>query len=261
MRQLVFLARLIPLVSLAAAGACSKDTGAAATDGAADAATDGRVIVLCPEVDADSLDAGSGAGDDAGSGISTDEFGPNAPAIKTASSMGRVNIYEIASPHLLERIDVFLRADLERTRITIAIQEATTRTGAFRKLKDVQLDVGSCQGWATSGPLAIPLEAGRYYAIGLDPNQAITPFVSVDGETLPIDGAFGRLIGSKAATSVSVPTITWEKFTDKEYNRQRLLTSPRAGDPAPDGGILGEAGVPGDAGTADAVGGIDAPRG
>ena len=224
-------------LALLTAVAC-KGGGDSPSDGgddAGDGALGERPIVLCPEVD-------GGASGDEGStdgGVATsDDFGPNAPAAKTVSSLGRVNVYEVTTAALLERVDIYLRAELESTRVTIAIQEATSRTAAFRKLADVQMDISICQGWATSGTLAIPLVAGRFYAIGFDPNQVVTPFVSTDGDVVPIDGAFGRLIGSRTATSVSVSALTWEKFTDKEYNRQRLRTSPRAPDPVPvpDGG-------------------------
>ncbi len=226
------------------AAACGGKGGASTMD-AGDDAGDGAVgetpIVLCPEVDVDAGTDAAPAADAAmpldGSVPTEDEFGHNAPGSKTASSLGRVNVYEIATPSLLERVDVYLRADLEATRLTIAIQEATTKTATFRKLADVQLNFDICQGWATSGPLAIPLVVGRYYAIGFDPNQVITPFVNTDTDTVPIDGAFGRLIGSRTATSVSVTNLNWDKFTDKEYNRQRLRTSPREPDPVvPDAG-------------------------
>jgi hypothetical protein len=223
---------LLGAVGCKGAGASTPDAGDDAGDGSAGE----RPIVLCPEVDAGAPTPEDDAGTTDGGVASTDEFGPNAPAGKTASSLGRVNVYEVATAALLERVDVYLRADLDSTRVTIAVQEAVSRTAAFRKLADVQMDVGTCQGWATSGTLAIPLVAGRYYAIGFDPNQVVTPFVNTDGDVVPIDGAFGRLIGSRTATSVSVTNLTWDKFTEKEYNRQRLQTSPRAPDPVPDGG-------------------------
>jgi hypothetical protein len=182
------------------------------------------MAILCPAVD------GGPQGDDGGTVSGVDDFGPNAPAAKAASSLGRVNVFEVTSPSQLERVDIYLRADLPRTRLTIAVQEAASRTAAFTKLTDVQIDFGVCEGWASSGPVAIPLRVGRFYAMGFDPNQVVTPFVSTDGDSLPIDGMFGRLIGSRTATSVSVSTLTWEKFLDKEYNRQRIVTSPRAAD-------------------------------
>jgi hypothetical protein len=248
LRALTALAALC----LLGAGACGGKGGATmdAADEVGDGALGEKPVVLCPEIDVD-----GGAGSDAalapdaamaldGSTPTEDEFGHNAPAGKTASSLGRVNVYEIATAVVLERVDVYLRADMDATRVTIAIQEATTKTAMFRKLADVQMDFATCQGWATSGPLGIPLVAGRYYAIGFDPNQVVTPFVNTDGDSVPIDGAFGRLIGSRTATTVSTPTLTWDKFTDKEYNRQRLRTSPREPDPLPppdagaDGGVV-----------------------
>jgi len=222
----------IAALALAAAispplGGCGGGAGASSADGAADASGE-RAALRCAPIDGGPDETG-----DAASAPGTDEFGPNAPASKTASSLGRVNVYEVTSPSLLERVDVFLRADLDHTRLTLAVQEAPSRTTAFRKLAEIQIDVGTCEGWTTSGPLAVPLIAGRFYAVGFDPNQAVTPWVSTDADSLPIDGVFGRLVGSKTATSVSVPTITWDKFSDKEYNRQRLRTSPREPDPVP----------------------------
>jgi hypothetical protein len=199
--------------------ACSK-SGGASGDGSSDA-TGEAPIVHCLDIDPDPTTV------DAAAPPTTDEFGPNAPAAKSVSALGRVNIYEASSASTLERVDVYLRTVLEHSRLTIAIQEAPSRTGPFAKITAIQIDIATCEGWATSGPLAIPMVAGRFYAIGFDPNQIVTAFVNTEADSLPIDGAFGRLIGSKTATSVSVPTITWDKFTDKEYNRQRLVTSPR----------------------------------
>lgn len=249
-------------LALACAGlvGCKKNAGAAAADGSADA-TDGSVEAMaaaCPAVDgAPEPDAGTVPG--------IDEFGPNAPASKTISSLGRVNIFEVTKASLLERLDIYLQADMPHTRLTIAIQESTSRTAAFTKLTDVQLDFGVCQGWATSGPLAIPLRVGRFYAMGFDPNQVVTPFVSTDGESLPTDGMFGRLIGSRTATSVSVPTLTWEKFMDKEYNRQRVVTSPREPDemdvaPVVDAGADGASDANRDALTDTATDAVDSNR-
>jgi len=214
---------LAPLAvgAIAVAGGC-KGADSAEADGAADA--DGEhPAIQCPEVD------GGTVADDTtmDAGPVSDEFGPNAPAAKAASALGRVNVYEIATPRTLDRVDIYLRADLPQTRVTLAVQEATGKDSAFQKVADVQIAVDVCEGWATSGPLAIPLQVGRFYAIGFDPNQPVTAFVSTDADSVPIDGAFGRLIGAKTATSVSVATLAWDKFSDKDYNRQRVVTSPR----------------------------------
>jgi len=259
-------------VAVVVGGACKKSGGTSPSDAAADAsdAATERGPVLCTELDAGTTtgdggvaapssdaavdDGGNDGGTDAvgppapsGPSVS-DEFGPNAPASKTLSSLGRVNLYEATSARWLQQVEVYLRAGLDHTRITVAIHEATGKDSPFKKLTDIQIDFATCEGWASSGPLAIPLETGRFYAIGYDPNQVLTAFISTDGENVPIDGAFGRLVGSKTATSVSVPTLTWDKVTDKEFNRQRLLTAPRA---VPDAGTTSDASAS-DAGASDA---------
>ncbi len=181
-------------------------------------------------------------GQDGGAVVAVDELGPNAVASKSAASLGRVNIYEVTSPRWLEELQIYLRAGLPETRLTLAVHEATSRDSPFHKLFDVQLDFGTCEGWTSSGPLAIPLEPGRFYAVGFDPNQPVTPFLVTDSDTLPIDGAFGRLVASKTSKSVSTDTLTWDLSTDKEYNRQRLVTSARKATPAaPDAGTSGDA--------------------
>lgn len=234
---------------------CKKSGGAAGGDGsAADGGTE-PAPVACAPVD------GGPAGEDAATVAGTDEFGPNAPAVKPPSSLGRLNVFEVTTPALLERVDIHLRGELPHTRLTIAVHEATSRTTAFTKLTDVQLDMDICEGWVTSGPLSVPLKVGRFYAVGFDPNQVVTPFVSTDGDSLPIDGMFGRLLGSRTATSVSVPSLTWEKFVDKEYNRQRIVTSPRAPDPVPDGGSTDGGTNQGAGGGAGGGAGVDAGRG
>lgn len=219
-------------------GASGTPSDAASSDGASSDA-----LILCTEGDGGSGGLADAAPmSDSGATTTVDELGPNAPALKMPSALGRVNVYEVTTPRSLGRVDIYLGAPLGSSRITIAVQEATSRSTPFQKIKDVQLEVGRCEGWASSGAIDIPLEAGRFYAVGFDPNQPVTPFVSTDADSLPIDGAFGRLIGSKTSTSVSIPTLTWDKLTDKEYHRQRLVTAPRLAAGTPDGGTSPDAG-------------------
>ena len=248
----------LTLVMGSLGGACSKGGGSQAGDAGADSA-EGDAAKLCPAFD------GALPEIDAADLSVADEFGPNAPAAKATSSLGRVNIYEVTSPVLLQRIDLYLGADLADTDVTIAVHEATSKTSPFQKVTDIQVKVAACQGWTTSGDLALPLVVGHFYALGYDPNQPVTAFVSTDADVVPIDGAFGRLIGSRTTTSVSVTNLTWDKVTDKEFNRQRLLTSPRAPDPVDagaggaGGGAKGAGGGGGAGGTSD--GGTAGARG
>jgi hypothetical protein len=166
-----------------------------------------------------------------------------------------VNIYTATAPRTLDRVDVYLGSSLTGTRVTIAVQEAISQGAAFQKVFDVQLEFGACQGWASTGAISVPLIAGHFYAIGLDPNQPINAYVSTDANALPIDGAFGRLVSSKTTTSVSSVGLTWDKASTAEFNRQRLATSPRVPD-ARD--VVVDAAAPADAADAATA---DAPRG
>ena len=235
------VAAFCALVGLALAGC--KGGGATAdsgTDGAGDSKEVG--LPVCPDPPAASDLAAA------------DDFGPNAKAAAMPSALGRINVYEVTTPRLLERADIYLRADLMGSRVTIAVFEALAKDKAFTKLTDVQVDVPSCDGWASSGALTVPLAAGRFYAVGFDPNQLLTTFVNADMNNLPIDGHFGRLIGSKTVTSVSVPTQTWDKVADKDFMRQRLLTSPRQEDDAGDDAAPGDDGGQSPDASADASG-------
>jgi hypothetical protein len=227
---------------------CSKGSSSSspdAADGGSDGLEDGA-LPLCVE---DGGTVGAVALSEAGVASDLDEFAPNAPAGKMASSIGRVNIYTATAPRTLDRIDVYLGASLTGTRVTIAVQEAVSQGAAFQKVFDVQLDFGACQGWATTGAISVPLIAGHFYAVGLDPNQPINAYVSSDANALPIDGAFGRLVSSKTTSSVSGVGLTWDKTSTAEFNRQRLATSPRVPD-ARD--VVVDAAAPTDAATPDA---------
>jgi hypothetical protein len=209
------------------------------------------------DVAGDSKDAGLPACADppaASDVAASDDFGPDSKAVMP-SALGRFNVYEVTTSRLLERVDVYVRSDLMGSRVTISVFEALSMAKPFNKVTDLQVDVPQCQGWASSGALTIPLHAGRFYAVGFDPNQLITTYVNADMSSLPIDGTFGRLIGSKTVTSVSVTTQTWDKVEDKDFMRQRLLTSPReeddGGDDAADDTAADDAGS--DGGSPDAV--------
>jgi len=234
------------LVVLAAVAGCGKPASPAAASDAGSDLTGDAVLPACP-----ASDAGTPGG-------IADDFGPNAKAGATSSALGQLNVYEVTSARQLEWIDLYLRADLGGTRLTISVYEAPARNAAFRRVAMVQLDVPQCYGWIASAPVALPLEPGRFYAIGYDPNQAVTAYVDSESNNLPVDGQFGRLIGSKTSTSVSLDTLDWGKPSDKDFTRQRIFTSPRA--PGDGGTEVIDAGTGGDA-AADRAGAPDVPGG
>ena len=153
-----------------------------------------------------------------------DEFGPNAVASKTPSPLARINVYEITTESVLTNVEIYLNPPLPKTWITITVAQSMSKMMPFTRIESIMVPITNCPGYVNAGPLSIPLRAGSYYAIGFDPNQALNYATATEVGSLPIDGAFGRLIGSRTDTSVSLPTLSWDKFSDKEYFRQRITT-------------------------------------
>jgi len=255
------IAGLVAFLSTAlAVSGCSKSSSSSATD-AGDGATADAGLAACTAVaSSGATDGGDGAVADAASVAaagSADDFGPNAKAGSSASALGQLDVYEVTTPRTLEWVDLYLRTDLAGTRLTIAVYEAPARNMTFQRLANVLVDVPPCVGWVGTGPLGISLEVGRFYAIGFDPNQAVTTFIDSESNDLPIDGQFGRLIGSETSTSVSLDTLDWGMPSNKSFTRQRLYTSPRAADDAGASDAPADGAAPSDASGPDS-GPIDA---
>jgi len=124
--------------------ACGKSaSNGAVADGGGDAVADDAGLAACPVPD-----GGAPAG-------VADDFGPNAKAGSTSSALGQLDLYEVTKPRQLEWVDLYLRADLAGTRVTISVYEAAARNAVFRRLAMIQLDVAPCSGWVGSGPIAL----------------------------------------------------------------------------------------------------------
>ena len=155
-----------------------------------------------------------------------DEFGPNSKEAASASALARLNIYEVTSARQLTAVELYLRPIMESTRITIAVHESSSRKAMFKRIAVSQISVPTCAGYVVSDAIDVLMKPGHFYAIGYDPSQASGYHVVSETGSLPIDGSFGSLIGSKTATSVSLDELGWDKFGDREYYRQRLTSNP-----------------------------------
>lgn len=258
------IAGLIAFSTAVVLSGCSKSSSSHATDAGSDGSGDAGLAVCTAVASAGAVADGDGAASDASSGPTgvADDFGPNAKAGGAASALGQLDVYEVTTPRRLEWVDLYLRSDLGGTRLTISVYEAPARNMTFRRLATVQVDVSPCIGWVGTGSLGIPLQVGRFYAIGFDPNQAVSTFVDSESNDLPIDGQFGRLIGSETSTSVSLDTLDWGMPSNKSFTRQRLYTSPRDADGGvTDGGVTDGLGPSGDGAAASDAGGTDTAQG
>jgi len=102
----------------------------------------------------------------------------------------RGNVYEVTGTYLLERIDVLRPRRSGRPRVRLAVFAAPTKDKPVLKLTDVQVDVPSCEGWASSGPLACRWIPGAFTPSVLIQTSLITTFVNADMSNIPIDGHF-----------------------------------------------------------------------
>ncbi len=232
-RLAAFIVVSAAVSTVLAVSGCSKSNSSNAADAGSNGSGDAGLPV-CTAVASmgDTVDGAAAADASAGPAGVADDFGPNAKIGSSASALGQLDIYEVTTPRRLEWVDLYLRADLGGTRLTISVYEAPSKNMTFRRLTSVQVDVPPCVGWVGTGPLGISLQVGRTYAIGFDPNQAVTTFADSESNDLPIDGQFGRLIGSMTSTSVSLDTLDFGMPSSKSFTRQRLFTSPRTVDDA-----------------------------
>ena len=121
-RRSAAVSALLPTV-LAVSG-CSKSSSSSAADAASGSADAG--LPACTAV-ASTATAADGAARrrSAGPAGVADDFGPNAKiGIVEPSALGQLDVYEVTTPRRLEWVDLYLRADLGGTRLTISVYEA-----------------------------------------------------------------------------------------------------------------------------------------
>src|SRR4051812_24731585 len=117
------IAGLIAFSTAAVLSGCSKTSSSRAVDAGSDGSLDAG-IAACTAV-ALAGGANDGAAADASTGPLgvADDFGPNAKVGSAASALGQLDVYEVTTPRRLEWVDLYLRADLAGTRLTIAVYE------------------------------------------------------------------------------------------------------------------------------------------
>lgn len=77
----------------------------------------------------------------------------------------RVNVFRCDVDRLLTGIEHHLGVPWSRP-LQFLVYESTTFPGVFTRIHINQVDSGPKSGWHGSGPIAVPLSAGKYYAIG-----------------------------------------------------------------------------------------------
>jgi len=228
------------LLCAALCSGCAEAEGDNASDAAAGDAGEALDEGICPSLATPMVDAGalSDPAADRTSGVAAelvvDEFGPHAEGARQLSPLSRLNVYEITKDRQLVAFDVYVAPAAAGTRLSLAVHEARDRDSDFDRVFFQLIDAPICEGYLRVQLRDVTLKADHYYAIGFDPTQGVGVFNVSEAGSLPVDGSFGRLIGSRTNNTVSTETLDWKGFGTRDYYRQRLFTSELA--PGPDAG-------------------------
>jgi len=156
-----------------------------------------------------------------------DTIPPTNPTLYASSALPNylmVNIYSVRVPRTLSRIEQYM-SPTAATVLTWNVYEALTQTGTYTNISSSVTTSTTGTGYQASGTLAVPLVAGRFYAIGV---SWTTPNLLFGYQTATATQAlsFGALLAGSFVTPV--PTATSLTFTMSTGNfvPQRLTTAP-----------------------------------
>jgi hypothetical protein len=152
---------------------------------------------------------------------------PANPTLYTGSALASyamLNFYSVTSSRNLALIEQYM-SPTSATMLTWHVYEALTQTGTYTSISSTTTTSTTGTGYQASGALAVPLVAGRFYAIGVSwttpallfgyqtatPSQQVS-FGSLLSATFLTPPPAGSTISYMAASSAFVP--------------QRLTTAP-----------------------------------
>lgn len=116
----------------------------------------------------------------------------------------RGNVYQADVSVPLKRIDQWLTLP-GTSKLQFFVYESSSLGGTFVKIHGNAFDGTPGSGWYSSGPLNVPLMAGRYYFIGAAWLSSAEYFHDAGTAGVPVSVPFGTLIGSAGANSYPPP--------------------------------------------------------
>ncbi len=136
-----------------------------------------------------------------------------------------VNIYSVSSSRTLSRIEQYM-SPVSATPLNWVVYESTSATGTFTRLSLTMTTTSTTgAGYQASGDLAVPLVAGRYYAIGVAWANPATGFGYQ--QTTPTGMvSFGSLISAYLTATGTPPTSFTGPSPSTYWFGQRLTTAP-----------------------------------
>jgi hypothetical protein len=133
-----------------------------------------------------------------------------------------LNIYSVTTNRTLALIEQYENITAAMT-LTWHVYESMTPTGSYTSISQTMTTSTTGAAYHASGPLTVPLVAGRYYAIGASWTTSLNYGLISASPTVAV--SFGSLISAVALTPPPAATIT-VSTTPGYYFPQRLTTTP-----------------------------------
>jgi hypothetical protein len=153
-------------------------------------------------------------------GDSTTNIGSDQFNLSTSSILLRGGVVGITRTVQLTEIKSRLTIS-SPVQLAFTVLENTSQTGTFTKIFERVVTSGTGAQFYSSGPMALTLQAGRFYAIGVVWSAGVTYYWSTN-IPVPVPTSFGSITGGLAATLTSFPapsTVTVSTLSSLYYTQ------------------------------------------
>jgi hypothetical protein len=151
---------------------------------------------------------------------------PSVPTLYSGGALTNytmLNFFSVTSGRTLSRIEQYMNPAMATT-LTWHVYESTTQTGTYTSISNTMTTSTTGEGYQASAALAVPLVAGRFYAIGLSWTTPATGFGYQ--QTNPAQTvSFGTVVSAYISTSAPTTTLAYSSTTSFWFP-QRLTTAP-----------------------------------
>jgi hypothetical protein len=135
-----------------------------------------------------------------------------------------LNYYSVTSARNLALIEYYMNPTSAISLVWVVYESTTTQTGPYNRIHMSTTTSTTGEGFQSSGAVAVPLVAGRFYAIGV--SWATASGFSYYSATASQTTSFGALIGGYVTTGTLTPSTTAPSPVTSNYSSQRLTTVP-----------------------------------
>jgi hypothetical protein len=163
----------------------------------------------------------------------------------TGGGRYRGNVYQVDVSIPLKQIDAYLSIS-NATELEFFVYENSTATGTYTKIFSTTVTSGTGAGWHSSGPIDVPLEAGKFYFIGTGWLGTVT-YYNGGIVSLPQQVPFGYVLGPSGSNSYPPPasrlipgggSIIWSQALEYGVPANVSILSPLSGTVPPSGSTV-----------------------